>query len=285
MSSAWSNIISPLVGWAYFLAWSCSFYPQVILNWKRKSVQGLSLDFLYLNLIGFLSYTIYNLGLFVNPAEYGDSVRLNDLFFSIHALTLTTLTVVQSILYRRTRSRNAISPLTKAFIAGSGLSVLVAALLTLNGTVGQHVVLYLLSLIKMIITVVKYVPQAWFNFSRKSTEGWSIANILLDLTGGSLSLVQIFADASVTSDWSPVVNNPVKFGLGLVSIGFDILFMFQHYVLYAGARRTAERGPAQPLPAKEDEEYAPLLVESSSEVSPESPTYGSRDTTVRNAAS
>jgi hypothetical protein len=37
------------------------------------------------------------------------------------------------------------------------------------------------------------IPQAYINYQRKSTEGWSIENILLDLTGGVLSLyVPIF---------------------------------------------------------------------------------------------
>ena len=30
------------------------------------------------------------------------------------------------------------------------------------------------------------------NFKRKSTVGWSIGNVLLDLTGGILSILQIF---------------------------------------------------------------------------------------------
>ena len=30
------------------------------------------------------------------------------------------------------------------------------------------------------------------NFRRKSTEGWSIGNVLLDFTGGSLSMLQLF---------------------------------------------------------------------------------------------
>lgn len=30
------------------------------------------------------------------------------------------------------------------------------------------------------------------NFRRKSTEGWSIGNVLLDFTGGSFSLLQMF---------------------------------------------------------------------------------------------
>jgi hypothetical protein len=37
----------------YFCAWSISFYPQAILNYRRKSVVGLSLDFQLLNLLGF----------------------------------------------------------------------------------------------------------------------------------------------------------------------------------------------------------------------------------------
>ena len=30
------------------------------------------------------------------------------------------------------------------------------------------------------------------NFKLKSTEGWSIGNVLLDFTGGSLSILQMF---------------------------------------------------------------------------------------------
>ena len=30
------------------------------------------------------------------------------------------------------------------------------------------------------------------NFRRKSTVGWSIGNVLLDFTGGSLSILQMF---------------------------------------------------------------------------------------------
>ena len=30
------NIISDIVGWIYFIAWSVSFYPQIYENWRRK---------------------------------------------------------------------------------------------------------------------------------------------------------------------------------------------------------------------------------------------------------
>jgi cystinosin len=42
---------------------------------------------------------------------------------------------------------------------------------------------------KAAISFVKYVPQVYLNYSRKSTVGWSLANVLLDLTGGILSFL------------------------------------------------------------------------------------------------
>lgn len=30
------SIINQVIGWIYFVAWSISFYPQVITNWRRK---------------------------------------------------------------------------------------------------------------------------------------------------------------------------------------------------------------------------------------------------------
>lgn len=37
--------------------------------------------------------------------------------------------------------------------------------------------------------------QAYFNYKRQSTAGWSIGNVLLDLSGGILSFAQQFIDA------------------------------------------------------------------------------------------
>src|SRR5690606_8007793 len=92
--------------------------------------------------------------------------------------------------------------------------------------------LYFLSYVKMAITLIKYVPQAVLNYTRKSTVGWNIWNVLLDFTGGFLSLLQLLLDCNDTNDWQGIAGDPVKFGLGFVSIAFDITFIIQHYVLY-----------------------------------------------------
>lgn len=106
------------------------------------------------------------------------------------------------------------------------------------------------------------------NYRRKSTIGWSIGNVLLDFTGGWLSMLQMMLNAYnygkkkivpnsfpilssftifsfwysffrssmmillKTDDWESIFGDPTKFGLGLFSVMFDILFMLQHYVFY-----------------------------------------------------
>lgn len=74
--------------------------------------------------------------------------------------------------------------------------------------------------------------------------------MLLDFAGGWLSLAQLCIDSALQNDWSGVTGNPVKFGLGNITIVFDIIFMVQHYVLY---RHT-------PGKTVEDEEESEALV-------------------------
>lgn len=60
------NVFIQLVGWVYFFAWSISFYPQIILNFRRQSVIGLNFDFLALNLLGHSCYSIFNVYLYTS---------------------------------------------------------------------------------------------------------------------------------------------------------------------------------------------------------------------------
>ncbi|KAI9483571.1 MAG: PQ loop repeat-domain-containing protein [Benjaminiella poitrasii] len=241
--STWP-VISNVIGWCYFLAWSVSFYPQVILNWQRKSVKGLSMDFLYYNVYGFFCYWIFNMSFFFSKEiqnEYKERnnsnenlVRFNDVMFATHAFLISLFTLTQTFYYKKDSSQH-ISTMAKYFIA-----------VTLTGIVGISLfiilfganmimwidLLYFLSYIKLIISLIKYIPQAWLNFKRKSTTGWSIYNILLDFTGGVLSITQLFIDSWQNNDWSGISGIPVKLGLGLLSIAFDVMFMVQHYILY-----------------------------------------------------
>jgi len=86
----------------------------------------------------------------------------------------------------------------------------------------------------------KYIPQAWANFRRKSTVGWSIIQVQLDFWGGILSTSQLILDSSMQGDWSGIAGNPAKFALANISIIFDLIFMLQHYILYRKSAKVDE---------------------------------------------
>jgi cystinosin len=99
-----------------------------------------------------------------------------------------------------------------------------------------------LGLMKVLISFVKYLPQVYLNWSRKTTTGWSLENVLLDFTGGTFSFAQIFIDwieSGATSQFSGGLNI-AKFLLSMVSMGFDCIFLFQHYILYPHKKASNE---------------------------------------------
>ena len=46
------DFVSLACGWIYFTCWSASFYPQPLLNWRRKSTSGTTVDFPLINCLG-----------------------------------------------------------------------------------------------------------------------------------------------------------------------------------------------------------------------------------------
>jgi cystinosin len=59
------------------------------------------------------------------------------------------------------------------------------------------------------MTLIKYTPQALLNRDRQSTEGWSINNVLLDLSGGLLSFAQVGLNAFARGDLSVITGESV----------------------------------------------------------------------------
>lgn len=110
MSSSVLPIFSIILGWSYFLCWSTSFYPQIFNNFKRKSVTGLSFDYVVSNVCGFVFYSIYTTFFLLNESiresyrqlHDGDNplVTLNDVAFALHAALVTSITLIQVFVYR-----------------------------------------------------------------------------------------------------------------------------------------------------------------------------------------
>ncbi|KAJ8975950.1 hypothetical protein NQ317_010885 [Molorchus minor] len=157
-------------------------------------------------------------------------VQVNDIVFAVHAAAATLFTLFQCFIYERGEQRVSI---TASSIMGIfGLCLIISIILSATNVIHWLDFLYICSYVKLTITLIKYIPQAYMNYKRKSTVGWSIGNIFLDFTGGSLSMLQMIINAYNYNDWVSIFGDPTKFGLGLFSVAFDIFFIIQHYILY-----------------------------------------------------
>lgn len=217
-----------------------------------------------MNSLGFACYTSSTATFLYSPVirrQYADrhptapepTVRFNDLAFGVHGVVLVVLTYSQffPILwgFEVGKSQHASLP-ALGIIFGSLFSVLLVTLIVASGSFLQTGwewidVVYTLGYIKILATSVKYISQVRLNFTRKSTEGWSIWQILLDFNGGVLSLAQLIIDASLQDGWSGITGNPLKFGLGIVSIFFDVIFILQHYVFFRDQNSTNVKSPEE----------------------------------------
>ena len=69
---------------------------------------------------------------------------------------------------------------------------------------------------KLTVTATKYLPQMIFNIRRKSTAGWSIYMIYLDIVGGSTSMMQML---TIAYNYSKELNAFVAVDLLLTLTG------------------------------------------------------------------
>lgn len=241
------TLLSKILGWIYFFAWSFSFYGQIIENYQRKSVSGLSFDFEVYNFFGFLSYTVYTVWGYVEPRIASGTFDLNDLVFAIHALVATILTIAQIFIYydkndKSQKVSHTCILISSCLVWGTLNLIFVEDILGFyspyidDKSIKFNVVIYL-GFVKVFISFIKYLPQVRSNYLRKSTEGWNIHNILLDFTGGAFSFAQNIVD-SMNGDATiikPGQNNSLniaKFALSICSMFFDIIFLIQHFYLY-----------------------------------------------------
>ncbi|TAQ88633.1 hypothetical protein B7494_g3050 [Chlorociboria aeruginascens] len=204
MTASLLSMISELFGWIYTISWSLSFYPQPILNFRRRSTTGTTIDFPSTNVLGFVAYFVSNAAFLWSPIirqQYAlrnhglmPTVQFNDFAFAAHAVVLSALTASQFVpsiwgFERRGNGAGArISRWILGILVGSLIAVGFVGFIVIvrhdpdpmTGWAGIDVV-YAVSYIKVLVTLIKYMPQVATNYRNQSTHGWSIAQILFDI--------------------------------------------------------------------------------------------------------
>ena len=266
LPTPWYRLLSSITGYCYFIFWCASFYPQVVMNFQRKSTDGLSIDYSVINFFGYICYTAYTASFYwsdsvkrlyqerhYDPSTPDDqqaesTVESNDVAFAIHSLIMSIIWLVQLQIYggfdkcRKQKKKILSRPIESLIYMIVGSCTVYATLILLYTSERQYHIgttfpesalaifnwldyLYYLSYMKVLITVAKYIPQVLLNMKRKSCVGWNIWNILLDIAGGILSLIQLVGDAIDLNDLSSISGNMAKLGLSAVSIFFDVSFV------------------------------------------------------------
>lgn len=200
------------------------------------------------------------------------TVQFNDITFALHALALSLVTLSQYLARPAWGFAPSSGTRPSRFIVGVAAGCLLALAVTYVAVSADAAaaavegpsssvdaakdwceldLVYAAGYVKLVVTLVKYTPQIVANWRNRSTEGWSIWQVLLDLAGGALSMAQQGIDSYLQRDWSGISGNPVKFALGNASLFYDSIFMAQHYVVYRGASpapgKLPWRGEEEPL--------------------------------------
>ncbi|ODV64518.1 cystinosin-like protein ERS1 [Ascoidea rubescens DSM 1968] len=212
------KVLVDLLGWLYVIFWSIAYYPPILLNFKIKSSESLSLDSILLNLTGYHCYFFSVYLLTCNETvkvQYSNFHGINskpllnyiDLVYVSHGLLLNYLTFVQVIYYKFQRNRthyhkndmkNIKSILlrahksTKVIISIIGIFVIVLMnQIFINKSILLISLTTYLTYIKLFLNLIKHIPQIVLNSRKKNMKGFSLIMICLDVSGAICCLSQL----------------------------------------------------------------------------------------------
>ena len=218
-----------------------------MLNRKLQSVEGVSVDFAYLNLLGCIFYLASVCMLYFSTTvrmEYAlrfgtkkiPLIRFNDIVYGVHSLALVIVLLWQFFVsgYRKHATQHlsaTIKWLTVIMILSTiGLLLHAWEISTTRRHYELVDVASIFGTVKVFLSSIKYLPQAYHNFQRKSVKGFAVTGYVLELLGGMFCISQFFIDAYIQDDLIGAIQHPVKLLLALVSMLFSAIFIIQHYI-------------------------------------------------------
>lgn len=210
----------------------------------------MSIEFQIWNISGYLFYTIYNIWGYIvqhnHSKEISNSIKPNDIAFTVHGLLMTAAVCVQVILWRKPGT-DKVSWVHVIMIICMWILAVYNFVLAANDYIPYYRIsnspyaysaVQFLGFCKGFVTIIKYIPQIWLHYTTKSTKGFAIQNIMLDFGGGLFSFLQMMIDSIDTKDWGHFTSNVPKLVIACVSMFYDVVILIQHFVLYRS--RTSE---------------------------------------------
>ena len=227
-------ILTPAQGLAY--------YPTLLLNYRIKSSNGVSIDSISLSLMGFTAYLVSVCLQLFNP-EVRSQFQLvyntlpvissSDLFYSMHGVFVILVIFSQCLWGAKLwgfKDRLKRRPHRITYIVFSFFCFFVLFDWFFQNS--QYRLLNFvmdLAYFKVITSCIRYIPQVLQNKRRKSMYGSSKSQLLLDMIGCLFSVLEI----GIKND-RPLAEalslNRGKLGLIAISVLFDTTFVIQFWL-------------------------------------------------------
>ncbi|KAG0679922.1 hypothetical protein C6P40_005072 [Pichia californica] len=244
---------SNFCGWAYAVFWGISFYPTLYLNYTLRNADSISLDYITLNIIGYVCYStsislqIFNSTVREQYQQYFDGrlplLSSADLFYSFHGLILLLVLSTQIFFgnkvwkFKNERKSYRLHQISRIVI------ICFAFFAICSWKLSDPVYSFLnfamnLAYFKIVMSLIKYIPQVIHNYKRKSMYGISRLQIIFDLIGSSFCFTEFYLKNDLPL-LEAIDSNRGKIGITLVTFFFGIVFLFQMYI-YGTSR--ADRG-------------------------------------------
>ena len=91
----------------YTFLWSLSFYFQIFVMYKSKTGDAFSLNYQWLNLIGYGYYSGYNIYDYLHNSTKAEGVT--DMVYAVHGFLISILMICQTYYYPRTFNKVSVS--------------------------------------------------------------------------------------------------------------------------------------------------------------------------------
>ncbi|SCU77828.1 LANO_0A01376g1_1 [Lachancea nothofagi CBS 11611] len=246
--------LEKLLGYGYVIPWSISAYPPVYHNWRRNSAAAMSLDFVMMNIVGYF-YLLCSLSLQLfcwleGSQDSGNVSRPKvtnfDFWYCLHGFILNLVVLSQVVWGARIwnfqkGSTSRMKPIYGRILAFS-LAVCMASTVQIMWQQAHHgwnnadtlAFCNKLYLLKISMSLIKYIPQVKHNFERKSMKGFPIQSVVCDVFGSVCSLsqlaLQIARDEPILTV-EVVSANFGRIGIALVTLFFNFVYISQ-WLLY-----------------------------------------------------
>ena len=238
-SDVWRKL-ALVLGYTFAVCSFFGFVPQVIYNQWRKSVAGLDLAFLVLEVIDATIYLVYAIGLFYLDAiteQYLDThetqvipVAWYDVMFSIQTMAVFMILVVQYAYFRDgDKGMNFSSVLVITVVVWG--TIIIFLLRGIDSISWFDVFMYI-PWLRLIIAVFKYIPQIATNHSLRSTTGLCMFMVIIEFNVGLAIVGQVIIDVINYQEVTLLLGNFSKFFDGFCTFLGNFIFLIQHLYWY-----------------------------------------------------